>query len=105
MHCLAFDIGGAQIKAADGCGYAASDPFALWQKPELLAAKLKEIIALAPASEILAVTMTGELADCFTTRTEGVRFILEAVESVAGSRRVIVYLTDGTFVSVDAARE
>ncbi len=67
---LAFDIGGAQIKVADGLGYAAGEPFALWQSPELLAAKLQQMIAAAPVCDSLVVTMTGELADCFTTRSE-----------------------------------
>ena len=29
MSCLAIDIGGANLKAADGCGYAATRPFAV----------------------------------------------------------------------------
>ena len=53
-------------------------------------------MAEAPAAEALAVTMTGELADCFTTKAEGVTESFEAVVAAAG-RPVAVYLTDGTF--------
>ena len=38
------------------------------------------------AARAHAVTMTGELADCFACRTEGVRFILDAVERAVGGR-------------------
>ena len=49
--------------------------------------------------------MTGELCDCFRTKTEGVRHILSAVEEIAGGRNVSVYLVDGRFVSLSTARE
>jgi hypothetical protein len=47
----------------------------------------------------LAVTMTGELCDCFRTKMEGVRHILEAVSEAAADRELRVYLVDGRFVS------
>lgn len=105
MSWLAFDIGGANLKAADGLGYAHSRPFALWRTPERLAEEIKFLVEAAPRSDRLAVTMTGELADCYATKAIGVRAILDAIESAAAERPIIVYRTDGTWATVDEARE
>src|SRR3990172_4014916 len=104
MTWLGLDIGGANLKAADGRGWAHSVPFALWRDPDGLAGALSELAATAPGSERWAVTMTGELCDCFRTKADGVRHILAAVEMAAGPRDVVVYLVDGRLVSVDEAR-
>lgn len=101
---LALDIGGANLKAADGLGLAAWRPFPLWQRPDELADALSTLLADAPAADCLAVTMTGELADCFETKAVGVGRILAAVEQCAAGRPVLVYLTDGSFVSPAEAR-
>jgi len=103
MHCLALDIGGANLKAADGRGYAASRSFPLWRKSPQLAGALQESITAAPACDRLFVTMTGELADCYRTKAEGVGQILQAVSAAAGARPTRVYRTDGRFESVEAA--
>ena len=105
MSWLALDIGGANLKAADGCGYAASRRFPLWQRPEALAEELTALIAESPVARRLAVTMTGELADCFQTKAEGVAAILKATEAAADHREVFVYLCDGEFVRPQFARE
>jgi hypothetical protein len=47
--------------------------------------------------------MTGELCDSFSTKADGVRFILRAVDVAACGRPIAVYLVDGRMVSVDAA--
>jgi probable H4MPT-linked C1 transfer pathway protein len=104
MSWLAFDIGGANIKAADGSGFAESRMFALWQRPQLLVDTLRAMIAEAPQSDHLAVTMTGELADCFNTKTEGVLFILAAVEKAAAHRHTRVFCSDGTLRSIEVVR-
>ena len=105
MHWLALDIGGANLKAADGLGFAASNFFPLWQRPHELADALGALIATVPLAERLAVTMTGELADCFATKAEGVSHILAAVAKVADPREVRVYLTDGSLVAPASARQ
>ncbi|HWB09636.1 MAG TPA: hydantoinase/oxoprolinase family protein [Pirellulales bacterium] len=105
MAFLALDIGGANLKAADGNGFAVSTPFPLWQRPAELAAAVAAVIGRAPPSEKLVVTMTGELADCFQTKAEGVVHITLAVEQAAGRRSVLVYLVDGSLVPVEAARQ
>ena len=81
MAILGLDIGGANIKAADETGFAISSPFAIWQKPDELSQEIACILSQFPKTDLVALTMTAELADCFTTKSEGVRFILDAVEA------------------------
>lgn len=105
MSCLAIDIGGANLKAADGRGYAAARPFTVWKYPERLSAELVQLIESAPSCTSLAVTMTAELADCFETKAGGVRQILDAVQAAASGRSIRVYQVDGQFISVEEARK
>jgi len=102
---LGVDIGGANIKTADGHGHATSLPFPLWQCPEKLPAALRQVIAAAPHDANVVATMTGELADCFATKDEGVRAIVDALCQAAESRRVLWYTLDGTFVTSQVAKE
>jgi probable H4MPT-linked C1 transfer pathway protein len=99
MSWLGLDIGGANLKAADGAGWARSIPFALWRQPQNLASQLKALIEKSPPTNRVAVTMTGELCDCFRDKTEGVRHILAAVAQASSGREVVVYQVDGRFVS------
>ncbi len=103
MDWLALDIGGANLKMADGRGFADAHPFALWRESHRLAQELRRLIAEAPACDHLAVTMTGELADCFETKESGVRFILEAVREASDGRHTRVYLCDGRMVTPQVA--
>lgn len=105
MTTIGLDIGGANLKASDGQAKSLSQPFALWQRPELLADKLAELLSEFSAADRFAVTMTGELADCFQSKAEGVHRILDAVEAVATGRPVNVWQTVGEFVPPDVARE
>ncbi|WP_425614391.1 hydantoinase/oxoprolinase family protein [Anatilimnocola sp. NA78] len=100
---LALDIGGANIKVADGLGYAESYSFALWRDPQALTQQIRTIISEAPVSDHLVVTMTGELADCFTSKAEGVKFILKSVAAGADNRHTRVYRVDGKMVSTQVA--
>jgi len=104
MEWLGLDIGGANLKLADGLGFAASRYYPLWRRPQGLAAAIGELLSEAPTASGLAVTMTGELADCFVTKREGVARILDAVEAAAGHSTVRVYLTNGGLVAADVAR-
>src|SRR5262245_30827350 len=101
---LGLDVGGANVKAATADGRAWSEPFALWKHPDGLAAVLAETVARFPDAETLAVTMTGELCDCFETKREGVNRILDAIQSAADGRPVCVWSTAGLFVTADEAR-
>jgi len=103
MNWLALDIGGANIKAADGKGYAESYAFPMWRHSARLAQQIRTIISEAPPSDHLAVTMTGELADCFDSKATGVRFILQAVSDGSDNRHTRVYLVDGRLVAPQVA--
>jgi probable H4MPT-linked C1 transfer pathway protein len=104
-HGLALDVGGAYLKAADGRGYGAARCFALWRAPDQLAQELGQMIANAPACDCLAATMTGELADCFSTKAEGVAAIVEAIERAVAGRPLAIYSTSGDFLSPAEARQ
>jgi probable H4MPT-linked C1 transfer pathway protein len=58
-----------------------------------------------PSFDYLAVTMTGELCDCFETRRQGVQFILDAVSNVVSPGAIGVWQTDGRLVDLASARE
>ncbi len=103
MIWLGLDIGGANLKAADGRGFAASQAFALWKHPGLLAEALRTLIAGAPRVDHLAATMTGELADCFGTKAEGVEFIVDAISTAADGRHTRIYLNNGFLVAPQIA--
>jgi (4-(4-[2-(gamma-L-glutamylamino)ethyl]phenoxymethyl)furan-2-yl)methanamine synthase len=100
---LGLDIGGANLKAATPDGRAAAVPFPLWKQPDSLPATLAELVARFPDAGELAVTMTGELCDCFPTKRDGVRHILAAVEAAFPGCRIGVWSTAGRFLSVGAA--
>ncbi len=104
MQWLALDIGGANLKVADGLGFAESFPFALWREPDQLAQELRTLIAQAPPCDHLAATMTGELADCFENKAAGVTFILDALQQAADGRHTRVYLNDGSLVTPQVAK-
>jgi hypothetical protein len=103
MSTVGLDIGGANLKAALSGGAARSVPFALWKSPHELTGRLAHLLAELP-HERVAVTMTGELCDCFATKREGVQAILDSVTAAASGAEVKVWSTAGGFVSVAQAR-
>jgi probable H4MPT-linked C1 transfer pathway protein len=99
MHVLGLDIGGANIKAATSGGVAASFPFAMWKDWEDLSAFLQTQIAKPFAGcDAVAVTMTGELCDCFDSKASGVSHILETLQDVFSYEKIQVYSVDGVFL-------
>jgi probable H4MPT-linked C1 transfer pathway protein len=105
MTVLGLDIGGANLKAAHTRGAARLRPFALWKDPAGLPDALRSLLHEMPSFDLLAVTMTGELCDCFETKRQGVAAILDAVEAVAGRSLVRVWRTDGRLVDAATARQ
>ena len=104
---LAFDVGGANIKAADGLGWVHSEPFELWRRRSELPAALARIVSARRPRRVVA-TMTGEIADCYASRREGVADIVAAVSSASRAAAgpecpVGIYLVDGTIVSPEEA--
>ena len=107
MRIIGLDVGGANLKISDGEAESHSLPFAMWREFERLPAAITALLAQAGGAPIggLAVTMTGELADCFTTKAEGVRGILQAVAAAAPDCRLVVWQTSGEFVAAEIAME
>lgn len=100
------DIGGANLKYASDAGAAHSRPFAMWQHPDRLADAIVADLAVFSPAETLAVTMTGELADCFVDRNVGVEHIVRATSQTAaasGIRQILFYGLDGGFHSAEDA--
>jgi probable H4MPT-linked C1 transfer pathway protein len=91
LSVLGVDIGGANLKAAHSSGTAKLQPFSLWKRPQDLAEVLRALLCQMPAFDQLAVTMTGELCDCFATRREGVLAILDAAELAAAGRPIRIW--------------
>lgn len=102
---LGLDIGGANLKAAAADRRAVSVPFPLWKNKDALPAALADLIAKFPDADQFAVTMTGELCDCYETKREGVAHILRSVRAAARGHPVRVWGTDGRFHTVDEAIE
>ncbi len=102
---LGLDIGGAHLKCADGDDFVTWQPFELWRRPHDLAGELTELLRAAPPYEAIAVTMTGELADCFRTKAEGVRAILNALIEASGEARLAIYSVDGNWITPQIALE
>jgi probable H4MPT-linked C1 transfer pathway protein len=102
---LGLDIGGANLKAATSDKQAVSVPFPLWKQPDKLPAALAELVAKFPNAEELAVTMTGELCDCFETKRDGVNAIIAAVRYASGGRPIRVWSTDGAFLNSEEAKQ
>lgn len=88
-----WDIGGAHLKAACVEGGAVCDvaqwPCALWLGLDRLAAAFDAARARWPQLEAArhAVTMTGEMADCFADREQGVRALVQHVHQALGEAR------------------
>ncbi len=83
---IGIDIGGANLKIVDDAGvHIHYCP--LWQ-----GAPLAEL--LEPYAEPATVVMSGELADCFRSKIEGIEWIVGAVHEV---------IPDATFYGTDAA--
>jgi probable H4MPT-linked C1 transfer pathway protein len=100
---LGLDIGGANLKAATATKQAASASFALWKNPDGLADALRSLLAKFPEADEFAVTMTGELCDCFETKRAGVAHILKHVRVVSRSHPVRVWSTAGRFLDCEQA--
>jgi probable H4MPT-linked C1 transfer pathway protein len=101
---LGLDIGGANLKAAHSSRQARSQPFELWRNPDGLSNALSMLVREMPAHDILAVTMTGELCDCFETKREGVKSILDAVRQAAAGVPARVWNNRGRFADLDVAQ-
>ncbi len=93
---IGWDLGGAHVKAArveEGARVAAvlQLPCPLWQGLDRLECALAEALdRLGPAPRH-AITMTGEMADLFQSRREGVRRLVEAAVSWLPGGDILVF--------------
>ncbi|KAA2237506.1 hydantoinase/oxoprolinase family protein [Salinarimonas soli] len=104
---VGWDLGGVHVKAArvEGGRVRAfvQAPCALWQGVDALDETLAGLPDWARGRALHAVTMTGELCDCFADRREGVGALTAwAVERLPG--RVLVYGGRSGFLDPAAAR-
>ncbi|MEZ6124213.1 MAG: hydantoinase/oxoprolinase family protein [Planctomycetaceae bacterium] len=106
MHILGFDIGGANLKVSDADGRAASVPFAMWKQHCELPSKLAEIgHSVCRQPDLVAATMTAELADCFPTKAEGVEFVIRSLQQAFPEVPIRIWLNSGEFAEPDDAVE
>jgi len=102
---IGLDIGGANTKLASADGTLVELHYLPLWKNTRLPEVLKEI-AQRLKPEGVAVVMTGELADCFEDKDQGIRFIKETVDSAFGSEKVSYINSHGRFQSgTDPLRE
>jgi len=107
-HRLGLDIGGANIKLYHSAGHAICIPFPMWLRPASLADELVKILSGLPRCETWGVTMTGELADVFADRAEGVRAIVEQTMIAARQEKIEAvgfYASPGTLLTASEAVE
>ena len=103
---IGVDVGGANLKYATSSGIARSTTYPMWRQPEKLAVTLAEDLKKFGKVTRLAVTMTGELADCFADRSQGVEHIVRHTCQAAahlGVKEVGFYSVDSRFRSADEA--
>lgn len=110
---MGWDVGGAHVKAAllDRNGalvFVSQEPCPLWLGLEYLNPALDRIIRAAPGDPPLqhVVTMTGELADSFSSRESGVTSLSAAMSQRFGPANVRVFAGEAGFVpAADLAPE
>lgn len=106
MKVLGFDIGGANIKASDADGRTACVSFPMWTQHKELPEALRSLAEqICPDPDMIAATMTAELADCFDTKADGVEFVISSIENAFPNVPVRIWMTSGEFAEADDARE
>jgi probable H4MPT-linked C1 transfer pathway protein len=103
IDCIGVDIGGANLKFSNGLDQQSTVPFELWHHKNELGNVLNiNLHAFGPA-RLIAVTMTGELCDCFESKLDGVRGIVDAVDGACPNTKAVYYQTNGLFVDSSTA--
>lgn len=97
---IGWDLGGAHVKAARVAPYGEVQAVAqvacpLWQGLHHLEAALADARAIVGAAERHAITMTGEMADLFPGRRDGVRALAGVMGRLLPGAD-LRYFTDGT---------
>jgi len=100
---MGWDLGGAHVKAAlVSAGLVRrvwQRPCPLWQDLGALPQTVADLTQTAGSPGIHAITMTGELADVFADRAQGVRALLDMFGSAVSARRCVVYAHPARFLA------
>lgn len=100
-----FDIGGAHLKVARAENgrivSAATIATPLWQGLGSLASAFNETASLHEDARLAAFTMTGELADVFRSRQNGVAALLQEIGRQCPSPERTIYAGRSGFVDTD----
>lgn len=101
---VGWDVGGAHLKAAlvvDGViTHVEQYTCPLWKGTQYLESAIKQILDQLPFKKALhAVTMTGELVDCFKSRQEGVDEIIRTLQSCLPCHDLLIYAGNRGFIS------
>lgn len=106
VNVLGLDIGGANIKMSTADGNTLAFAFPMWKQPNQLTRTLQNSCSqLIRRPDIIALTTTAELADCFATKADGVRFVIDAVQEAFPGTPLRVWMTSGEFAEPEDARE
>jgi (4-(4-[2-(gamma-L-glutamylamino)ethyl]phenoxymethyl)furan-2-yl)methanamine synthase len=104
---IGWDIGGAHLKAAladkEGSLMALRlESCELWKGLDRLEQAVRRILQSLPEqSYVHAVTMTGEMADLFSSRDAGVRKILATIQSLLPEQTILVYAGKQGFIPAE----
>jgi probable H4MPT-linked C1 transfer pathway protein len=114
MTTIGLDIGGANLKAVflpesgHEEAWAIEIQFEMWKRSAELSESLQELISHVDPddqSQKIAVTMTGELADCFSNKKEGVAFIANSLRRIAGKKQVAFYQVSGGWSDFESVQD
>jgi probable H4MPT-linked C1 transfer pathway protein len=105
---VGWDVGGAHLKVARVAGdgtvvRAIQIPCALWQGLDRLRASMNAALSEIGPARDHAITMTGELADLFANRQQGVAAILGTMADCLPQTRLHVYAGESGFLEPNEA--
>jgi (4-(4-[2-(gamma-L-glutamylamino)ethyl]phenoxymethyl)furan-2-yl)methanamine synthase len=106
---VGWDLGGAHVKAAtvstEGVvRHVVQRPCPLWRGLAQLRTTVKSIVEdMQTADAVHVVTMTGELADVFVDRAQGVRELLDVMTGQLAKAPLLIYAGHTGFLTPEAA--
>lgn len=106
VNWIGLDIGGANLKVADTQGNGLSHFFPLWSKRDELVFAIRELLSeFGNDSHHFAMTMTGELADCYRTKQEGVTHIIDSALTAIGNAVLKIATVDDRWITPTKAKQ
>lgn len=110
IECIGWDLGGAHLKAVrlDASGRivgAVQRPCPLWRGLDHLKLAISEVLAVLGNTRRHAVTMTGELADIFPNRNEGVAQLVDTMVQSLPEAELLIFAGIRGLVLPENSRE